>query len=92
MLTRLSNRVWEASTRSSNTMKWVSIGSLTNPLTYPPQGCKDVEDKLGDLVVWLTKLKDSVTTISADGNHDEAERRKELARFLSHPRHLVDSS
>ena len=73
-------------------MKCVSVRSLKNPLTYPSQGCKDVEDKLGDLVLWLTKLKNSVTTASADGNHEEAERRKELARFLSHPRHLVDSS
>ena len=73
-------------------MKCVSAGPDTNPLTRPSQGCKEVEDKLGDLVLWLTKLKNSVTTTSADGNHEEAERRKELARFLSHPCHLVDSS
>ena len=71
-------------------MKCVSVESLANPLTYPSQGCKDIEDKLGDLIIWLTKLMDNVTTTSADGNHDEAERRKELARFLLHSRHLVD--
>ena len=78
--------------RSSNTTKLVSVRSRTIPLTYPSQGCKDVEDKLGDLVVWVTKLNNSVTTISADGNREEVERRKQLARFQFHPHRLVDWS
>ena len=75
----------------SNTTKCVSIGSPAISLTYPSQGCKDVEDKLGDLLIWLTKLKDSVLTTSAGGNHEEAERREQLTRFLSYPHRLADS-
>ena len=56
----------------------------------PSQGYKDVEDKLEDLVIWLTKLKNSVTSGIDSG--EEAKRREQLARFLSYPCHLVDSS
>ena len=52
----------------------------TISLTYPSQGCKDVEDKLGELVLWLTKLNESVTTTNADDNPEEAERREQLIR------------
>ena len=74
--------------RSSNTTKCVYIESSTIPLIYPSQGCKEVEEGLGDLVLWLTKLKNSVTIASADGNREEAERREQLTRFVSHPRYL----
>ena len=37
------------------------------------QGCKDIEDKLGDLVLWLTKSKNNVAIISTEGNREEAE-------------------
>ena len=37
------------------------------------QGCKDVEDKLGDPVLWLTKSRNSVAIISTEGNREEAE-------------------
>ena len=92
MLSRLSNHVWEVSTPWSNTTKCVPIESLTISLTHPSQGCKDVEEKLGDLIIWLTKLKDGVLRTSADDNHDEAERREQLTRFLSYPLRLADSS
>ena len=52
-------------------------------LTYPSQQSKDIEDKLGDLAPWLVKLKDSVATAGVDGNHEEAERRERLTRFVS---------
>ena len=47
------------------------------------QGCKDVEDNLRDLVLWLTKLKDNLATTSSDNNHEEAKRRNQLTRFPS---------
>ena len=92
MLSHLSNRVWEASMRSSNTTKYVSIESSTISLIYPSQGCKDVEEGLGDLILWLTKLKGSVMTTRTDDNREEAERREQLTRFLLHPHPLDDSS
>ena len=55
-------------------------GSVPTPLTHPFQQSKDVEDKLKDLIPWLVKLKDSVATANANGNHEEAERRKQLTR------------
>ena len=64
----------------------------TIPLTHGSQQSKDIEEKLGDLIPWLTKLKDSVATPSADGNLEEAERRKQLTQLVSHLFHLVDSS
>ena len=57
-------------------------------LIYSSQESKDVEDKLGDLVLWLTKLKDGVLTTSADNNREETERRAQLTRFPPHPSHL----
>ena len=92
MLSRLSNHVWEVSTPWSNTTKCASIESLTISLTHPSQGCTDVENKLGDLVIWLTKLKDSVFTTSAGDNREEAGRREQLTRFLSYPHRLADSA
>ena len=56
------------------------------------QGCKDVEDNLRDLVLWLTKLKDSLTTTSSDNNREEAERRNQLTRFPSYPYRITDST
>ena len=78
--------------RSSNAMKCVSIESCTASLTDPFQGCKDVEDKLGELVLWLIKLKDNVTTTGANGNPQEAKGRDQLTRFVSHPYRFIDSS
>lgn len=78
--------------RLSNIMKCVSIEPPTNSLTYPSQGCKDIEDQLGDLVIWLIKLKDSMATTRADENREEAERRERLTRFLSYSYHPTDSN
>ena len=50
---------------------------------YVSQQCKDVEDKLGDLIPWLTKLKGTVVASDTNGNYEEAERRKQLTRFVS---------
>ena len=58
-------------------------------LTYPSQESKDVEDKLGNLIPWLNKLKDSMVTADADGSIEEAERREELTRFVSYPHRWV---
>jgi hypothetical protein len=66
-------------------MKCISIGFRMISLKYPSQGCKVVEETLRDLVTWLTKLKDSILTTTADDDREEAERREQLTRFLSHP-------
>ena len=58
----------------------------------PSQQSKDVEEKLEELIPWLTKLKDGVTTPGADDNHEEAERRERLARFVSYPYRIADPS
>ena len=91
MLLRLSNPAWEVSMPSSNTMKCVSVQSRTVLLTYLPQECKDIEENLEDLVLWLTKLKDIMATTNTDENPQEPERRKQLTRFLSPPYRLIDS-
>lgn len=56
-----------------------------------PQESKDVEEKLGDLIPWLNKLKGSVTTARPDDSREEAERHEQLTRFVSRLL-LVDSS
>ena len=71
-------------------MKCVPIQSRMISLTRLPQGCKDVEENLGDLVIWLTKLKDGMVTTIADENPQEVERREQLARCLSHSYRLID--
>jgi len=76
--------------RSSNIMTCVSIERYPDPADSSTQQSKDVQDKLGDLIPWLVKLKDSVTTAGANGNHEEAKRREQLIRCVSRPRCLVD--
>jgi hypothetical protein len=56
------------------------------------QESRGVEDKFRDLIPWLVKLKDSVTTASVDGNHEEAKRREQLTRSASYLRYLADPS
>ena len=65
---------------------------MTISLIHSSQESKDVEDKLGELALWLTKLKDNVGTVSSDDNLEEAERREQLLKFLSHPHHRANSS
>ena len=59
-------------------------------LIHPFQESKDVEEKLGDLIPWLRKLKDDVMTLSADDSREEAERFGRLIRFLSCSYRLAD--
>ena len=73
-------------------MKCVCINSRAISLISLFQGCKDVEDKLWELVLWLAKLKGSVAKTGAHANGKEAERRDQLARFLSHPFRLADKT
>ena len=54
-------------------------------LIHSSQESKDVRDKLGDLVQWLTKIKDGVLTTSAGDNREEAEGRAQLTRFPPRP-------
>jgi len=58
-------------------------------LTPLPQQIKDIEDKLEDLIPWLTKLKDTVTKASFDDDHEEEARRERLTRFASHLRYHI---
>lgn len=92
MFSLLSNLVWEGLVSSSNTMRCASVGSHKISLTHPFQGYKDVEDKLGDLATWLSKLKANGMTTSADVNPEEAERREHMKRFPSHSHRLAHSS
>ncbi|KAF9785412.1 hypothetical protein BJ322DRAFT_1108847 [Thelephora terrestris] len=57
------------------------LGGITALIRHYEE-CKDVEDKLKDLIPWLIKLKYYVTKGSASGSPEEAERRKELIRSL----------
>ena len=53
-------------------------------LTRPLQESKDVEEKLGALIPWLTKLKESLTATRADDDSEDAEGLRQLTRFASH--------
>ena len=66
------------------------LSSAPNLLTESLQQSKDVEDKLADLILWLTKLKDSATLASADGDHKEAERREQLKQCVQLLRRPAD--
>ena len=73
------------------TLRRASLSNRASTLlTGPFQECKDIEDKIGDLIPWLIKLKDSVMTTSADGNDEETKRREQLIQCVSHLRRLVD--
>ena len=60
---------------------------LATSLTDSSQQMQDMKDKLEDLIPWVTKLKDSLTKVNLD-DHEEAERRTQLAEFASHFRYL----
>ena len=53
------------------------------------QDSKDVEEKLGDLIPWLVKLKENVPVVSADADPEDAERDEQLTRFVSYSYHLI---
>jgi hypothetical protein len=42
-----------------------------------------VKDKLNDLIPWLEKLQESLAKVNPDGDHEEVERRSQLAKFAS---------
>ena len=71
----------------SNTMMCVASKFSWAPLTDFSQQSKDVEDKLGDLIPWLIKLKDSVTMASADSNHEETKRREQSIQCVASSLH-----
>lgn len=54
------------------------------------QQCKDIEDKLGDFIPWLIKLKVNLTAASANDNPEEAKRREPLIRCVSYLPRLAD--
>jgi hypothetical protein len=58
----------------------------TISLTHLPQDSKDVEEKLGDLIPWVLKLKESVPAASADGDPEGAKRDEQLILFVSYLR------
>ena len=66
------------------------LDMVTALLTYLSQECQDVEEKLGDLVPWLTKLKGSMAIAHPDDNRDEVERREQLTRYVLHTYDLTD--
>ena len=89
----LSSRVWEASVHLPNITKSVSIKSRHDLLADNlSQEFKDVEDKLGDLIPWLNKLRESMTAVRTDDNREDTERREQLTRFISHIHRFNDSS
>lgn len=68
--------------RSSNTTRFASAELRHSLVDTFTQESKDVEDKVGDLIPWLTKLRGSVAAASADGNVEEAQRREKLIRLV----------
>ena len=76
--------------RSSNTATCVhaersSILSFTSWISCG-EFISEVEE---DLTPWVTKLKDGLVNTAAKGDHKEAERRMQLAKFASHLRSLT---
>ena len=43
-----------------------------------------MKDKLNDLIPWLNKLQESLAKVNPDDNHEEVERRSQLAKFVYH--------
>jgi hypothetical protein len=41
-----------------------------------------VKDQLNDLMPWLEKLQESLVKVNHDGDHEEIERRSQLAKFV----------
>jgi len=48
-----------------------------------------VKDKLGDLIPWLEKLRDTLVKVNPDNDQEEVERRSQLAKFVSRLKSLV---
>jgi hypothetical protein len=43
-----------------------------------------VKDKLNDLIPWLEKLQENLLKADPNGDHEEVERRSQLAKFVSY--------
>lgn len=52
-------------------------------LTYPSQQSKDVEDKLRDLIPWLTKLENTTATAGLGTSPEETAGREQFTQFAS---------
>ena len=50
-----------------------------------------MKDKLDDLIPWLDKLVVTFAKVNPNDDHDEVERRSELAKFASWRKFLVYS-
>lgn len=50
-------------------------------LTDSSQKIQDVKVKLEDLIPWVDKLKVSLTKVNTADDHEEVERRTQLAKF-----------
>jgi len=72
---------------SNTTMCAISIFSWAR-LTDFSQQSKDVNDKLNELIPWLTKLREGLAKVDANDDQQEVERRIQLARLASNRRPL----
>ena len=61
----------------------VGIKLPSIPLTIINQEYNDVKDKLNDLSPWLEKLLVTLAKVNPDDDHEEVERRSQLAKFVS---------
>ena len=48
-----------------------------------------MKDKLDDLIPWLEKLLDTLAKVDPDNDREEAERRSQLAKFVSRLKSLA---
>ena len=58
-------------------------------VTGSSQQCKDVKDKLNELIPWLTKLLEGLAKVDPNGDQQEVERRTQLARLVPNQRPLA---
>ena len=63
-------------------MMWVRAEQYHSTLlTDSSQEIQDIKDKLGDLIPWVIKLKGSLVNANTKADHEEVERRTQLAKF-----------
>ena len=58
-------------------------------LKEPSQEIQDVKDKLEALIPWVTRLEDTLAKANVKDDCEEAERRTQLEKFVSHLHYLV---
>ena len=44
-----------------------------------------MKDKLNDLIPWLEKLLETLAKVNPSDDHEEVERRSQLAKFVLYP-------